>query len=890
MINLSASEDKRNHFPSYYYFWAKTPSGGSQYHLLPYHLIDSGILASAIWDNSMPVTFKKSLSDGFGLSEDDSKNLLSFFVSIHDIGKATPVFQSIDEDYKGKLIEKGFDFNISHADRERHDQLGYKVLPYLLEEIGFEKKVSKRVALVLSGHHGIYPMLRFSTPGREIGGEKWNIARGQLVKSLYYVFNRPPVDISLFDNDLAVKISGFVTVSDWLASNERYFSYSSQVINLPEYTRVVAEKAKSVLNVLNWNLPVEQPFTFSSLFPEILGPMRPLQEAAVSLADKLTGQYLVLVEAPMGEGKTEAGLFLAASSAFRGQQGLYFALPTQATSNQMFRRVEKYLKNRYDSNIPNLILLHGHASLSSEFEVIKEDWAPSKIYDDDIVRISEWFTYTKRGLLSLFGVGTVDQILMASVRTKHVSVRLFGLANKVIIIDELHAYDTYMSTLLGRLFEWLADLGCSVIVLSATLPKEKSIELLRHFSERIIGEREVVIEPYPRLTAVTRDGVLSRTIGTSTYNDIEVRRFPPISGEETILALGRELHRDLAKGGCAAIICNSVTKAQEVYDKLKPFFGNEIDLFHARFPYGQRKEREDRNIERFKKDGKRPHRFVLVATQVVEQSLDLDFDLMVTELAPGDLVLQRGGRLWRHKRKRPEGLKNPVLYLCCPDEPEFSFSVYNKHVLLRSWLALRNLEKIRIPDDMEAIVEATYKNKECSDPAFKEIWDSTLAVYLEKLDDEKREAQNRWIPMADSKNISLKRMTENAVWDDESQNLCGSLTRLNSYPIARAVCLFETEDGVCSAIEGCKITMNHVPTSDDVRLLLFNSVGITGSGIYNAFLDNVHQPEEWQKSALLRGHFPLILDSEGNRRVGKYLLKLDPELGIIKKGVDDADI
>lgn len=213
----------------------------------------------------------------------------------------------------------------------------------------------------------------------------------------------------------------------------------------------------------------------------------------------------------MGEGKTEAAMYLADYwSGNLGQQGHYFALPTQATSDQMFARVRQFLTRRYGSGLVNLQLLHGHASLSAEFEALRQRGdqvlLPCIGVTEEAKRegviAAEWFTHRKRGLLAPFGVGTIDQALLAVLQTRHVFVRLFGLSHKTVILDEVHAYDAYMTTLLERLLEWLASLGTSVVLLSATLPRKRRHALLDAYSKGLEGNIEGLSSdgPYPRIT------------------------------------------------------------------------------------------------------------------------------------------------------------------------------------------------------------------------------------------------------------------------------------------------------------------------------------------------------------------------------------------------------
>ena len=393
----------------------------------------------------------------------------------------------------------------------------------------------------------------------------------------------------------------------------------------------------------------------------------------------------------------------------------------------MFGRVRDFLQDRYKDGLVQLQLLHGHASLSSEFEVLRKNhnriFAPrySGVEEDDHLEVvaSEWFTYRKRGLLSPFGVGTIDQALLAVLQTKHVFVRLFGLAHKTVIIDEVHAYDAYMTTLLERLLEWLAALGSPVVLLSATLPRSRRNGLLAAYLRGLGDQSEEIRSDasYPRISWVSgNSGPSARTVRVSPRGTKEVSMewtggsVPAHDGSS--FPLGERLREALAQGGCAAVICNTVRRAQEIYRALKPYFPGtaedgkpELDLLHAQYLFQDRDKREKRSLARF---GSRvrtrsgPNKAVLVATQVIEQSLDLDFDLMVSDMAPVDLLLQRAGRLHRHERRRPHGLGQPRLLVCQPEMdggvPRFepgTAAVYDSHILLRTWLTLRDRATVR---------------------------------------------------------------------------------------------------------------------------------------------------------------------------------------------------
>ena len=507
----------------------------------------------------------------------------------------------------------------------------------------------------------------------------------------------------------------------------------------------------------------------------------------------------------------------------------------------------------------------------------------------------------------------MDQALLAVLRTKHVFVRLYGLANRVIVIDEVHAYDTYMTALIERLLEWLAALGSPVVLLSATLPQARRDALIEAYGRGLTGRArslDVRHEPYPRMTWVlSRPDDATPEVGAQALTvsqpgrTLRLRwkdgRVPDEPGAP--FPLGEELRDALAHGGCAAVICNTVRRAQQVYQALKPYFPGEasdglpaLDLFHARFLQKDRAEREERTLTRFGPGaGQRPHRAVLVATQVIEQSLDLDFDLMVTDFAPVDLMLQRAGRLHRHGwRTRPDRLGEPVLWVCEPDRdgeglpafPGGDALIYDEHVLFRSWLAVRSHDVVRLPDDIEPLVEEAYGGDgppEDLSPAERARWEETR-TRLDKAEElEREEAKARWLP-APSQRVKLSDFTENARAEDEPgfHPAHQALTRL-AEPSVVVVLLHGDRDRPALDRGGRPINPSAKPGAALTRELLARSVTLQSPrGLVYSLLERGHTPSGWQRSPHLRNARLLTLDAEGRAEHGGFRLWLDDELGV----------
>ena len=749
-----------------------------------------------------------------------------------------------------------------------------------------------------------------------------------MVQELATLLGMPKNPPAAPNETTAIALAGFISVADWIGSMEDYFRYAISPGPEPNALDFSAYAAESVqcsidaIRELGWlsDVALSSATSFRSLFPDITP--NPLQRTAISAASDLSDPTLVIIEAPMGEGKTEAALYLMQQIAARlGRHGCYFALPTQATSNQMFSRVHAFLERARVGEV-NLQLLHGHAALSAEFQTLQDKNAgvfPEAIYGDErdsknsedssTVVAAEWFTYRKRGLLAPFGVGTIDQVLMAVLQTKHYFVRLFGLRGKTVVFDEVHAYDAYMTTLMEQLLEWLGSLGSSVVMLSATLPSARRETLAAAYMRGLGGNaKSTGSVSYPRLMLANACGCREYPISVS---ECSRRRI----GLEWLdaAALGDRLISLLRGGGCAAVICNTVARAQEVYRSLKSAFTAvaedgepELMLFHARYPFEQRDLREKRAMIRFGKVGarvdfgegcirevKRPRRAVIVATQVIEQSLDLDFDLMVSDFAPVDLLLQRAGRLHRHDRVRPEILAAPRMLLIRPDVredrvPAFGYgteAVYDRHILFRSWLGLAGHESIDIPSDVEGFIEFVYGDRTaCPDDISESLryaWTESGLALKGKLERYELLAKVNRIPAPDDESL----FEENAGLDEDNPDVhprLQALTRLSETPAVSVI--------VLGTDERASLDPNREPNRDEAIALLRNEFRLAHRGIVPALLnDEKRRPSGWRRSPLLRHHRLITLDSEGRDWIGGFELIADPELGVVFERQGDLE-
>jgi CRISPR-associated endonuclease/helicase Cas3 len=892
--------------------WAKSGEDGS-YHPLWCHLLDTAAVVRALWDSSFSEARRRAWQSALNVDEVAARAWLSFLAGLHDIGKASPGFQVKCPDLWENV--KGAGFSPPSRRPERHDLVTEAVVSELLTQpldglVPWTKDAAQRIAASLAGHHGVFPKRRIlPTPVHALGDGLWEAARADLVKLLAAatgVKGLPPPQ-GLCQGGLSVPcwIAGLVSVADWIASDTTQFPYCPDASSIPAYWDQAKKRADSAISRLGWRACIasEEQADFASLFG--FKP-KPMQQQVITLGGKLSGPTMVIIEAPMGEGKTEAAFFIADHFMSNGAaDGTYVAMPTQATANAMFARFRSYLEQRYPRQAVNFHLIHGQAMLSEEYQQLQgmsQVWSEGEGGRSDTelgcIHAQEWFTHRNRGLLAPFAVGTIDQALLGALRTRHVSVRLFGLSNKCVILDEVHAYDTYTSTILERLLSWLSALGCSVVLLSATLPQSRRQALIKAYKGALAHEH-VPPAAYPRVTVVRRHQPYTVSCPMTAQPPITLKRVG--AAYESLAA---DIADALSGGGCAALICNTVRRAQETYKALSSLLrdrGIEVGLFHARFPFEERDALEKTAVRRLGKDrSSRPARYLFVATQVIEQSLDLDFDLMITELAPVDLVLQRAGRLHRHPgNPRPNRLQNRPLWLLddglddddWPRLDDGSRHVYLEYVLLRSWLCLHKCDRIRIPQDVEELIEAVYGEGEPEDAlvttsrfenARKEFKD-----YQEKL---RRHAQDCFIPSPDSEKW-LDKLTEASLETDDDPTThpyLRALTRWSDEHSVSIACLFGTfDEAFLDAAHQEPIDMNAKPSTQLAKRILQREVRLTGHAIA-CYFQNAPKPKTWRASALLRHLVPAFFDGdgwlighEGWRLVEPFSLRLDPELGLV---------
>jgi len=909
--------------PRHLVLWAKADTKTRRVHRLVCHLIDVGQVALALWECAINDQLKKQIADWLNLDTSGAGKLVAFWASVHDLGKASPAFQdhpSLDDALRSQIRQelKQAGFNLPARGSERHAR--HEVIStwslgspqgerLLIEQSSLPPDIAGLVAQTIGGHHGAWPnSTQFSPTAlkrEDKGDETWNQARIALVRDLAGIFKPPAIHVfapdTARDNAMLTLISGIVSVADWLGSDEHHFGYEDQVSDLGDYVRKSQEHARLAIAKANWQTPPDATgFDFATLFE--FQPNQAQQQVGNAL-NGVTLPALVILEAPMGSGKTEAALatYLRWAQAEK-RAGLYVAMPTTATSNQMHQRVTRFLNKQYGPAVDPL-LVHAQALLSGPLPA--DDSVKENNEQDERAATQTWFLPRKKSLLVPFGVGTVDQALMSILQTKHFFVRLLGLSHKVVIFDEVHAYDAYMSVLFERLLSWLHQIGASVIVLSATLPQDTRARLVRAYGG---AEAELPTKCYPRLTFAGADGKID--VVELTPPPEKKLEFDWIDRDPT--AIVQRLSDELQTGGCAAVICNTVTRAQEIYETVLSAGlcqEDNVILFHARFPMAGREGIERKVLAKFgpnkedktKANPDRPHKAIkaiVIATQVIEQSLDLDFDVMISDPAPVDLLLQRTGRLHRHAvndatRKHPFRLliTQPAVEEGVPQFERGDKYVYDEYVLLRSWLALQSMasKQIRLPGDLSDLIEQVYGDAlPVSAPELQCALDNAKCEMEKDERKEKFKARQRLVLPPDDDELLWG---DNAALEEDDpavHEAFQALTRADR-PGLSVVCLHDLGGKLFLEPDGSGVEYNPNVLPDDelARELARRSVTIRRPYVEKHLLTEPGSPlvqamlMRWKKTAMLRYHRVAIFKDgvcpiEGT----PYVLRLTRKLGL----------
>ncbi len=693
-----------------YSYWGKASrevlalslSNGSaekNHHLLPYHCLDVAAAAETWWQQD--TALRRLFVRAGGTDEPRLRAWLLFFTTLHDLGKFDARFQW-KAPATARLLKPEFEkqLDLSSTPAFNHGAAGYAWFCKEIEAYGFAKYADNahnahEWMKAVAGHHGGNPEQNppntagFAAPAVLQHDHQ---ARIEWVTALRAAFLEP-ADIASGEEPplLPVKLlAGFCSVADWVGSNADYFDYQDRPdIPLAAYLDSRREIAERALRDFGLYRPALLQGGMD-IFPD------KTPRGVQTLVERLPVEPgLTLIEAPTGSGKTEAALAYASRLLAEGlADSLIFALPSQATSNAMLDRFvnRDHIGARlFPGTAHDIVLAHGKKQFNQDFKQLKQAAArpTAQREEEALSQCSQWLAASrKRVFLGQIGLCTIDQVLLSVLPIRHHFVRAFGVHKSVLVIDEIHAYDWYMYGLLSCLLYEQARAGGSVVLLSATLPESTKSALFAAWKQ---GKKPEVSGAYPLITHVGATPVAldfpcpaqperpERSVAFTVHASPDV-----LPGAELLQAIIQAA----GQGAKVAIVCNLVNDAQNLWQGLRVALPDNspiaLDLFHARFRFADRQGIEQQVLRDYGKDAP-PGGRILVATQVVEQSLDLDFDWLITQLCPVDLLFQRLGRLHRHThstssgqaRPRPPGFESPRCTVLAPESDD-----YGLHALL----------------------------------------------------------------------------------------------------------------------------------------------------------------------------------------------------------------
>jgi CRISPR-associated endonuclease/helicase Cas3 len=708
--------------------WGKarpTHDAACAWHPAAYHCLDVAASASALLD-SLPL-LRARLRER--LDVDDPVPLLVTLIGLHDIGKFSRAFQQ--KVARHWVTELYGDISAAPED-PGHGTSGFDLwcgdLCQLIE--GGDNLLP--LARAIYGHHGS-PVREAASTGslRNIYGQPGLRLGREFAKEIIALMEPNAAGPNANVAHASWLVAGLTGLADWMGSSQTWFPYCAPKLSLADYWEQVAlPRARDAIRVAGI-VPAAraQSLTYSQMTGDRDFSPTPMQQWVL---DAPIAQGLYLIEDSTGAGKTEAAVMLAYRMVAAGlADGLYIALPTMATADGMFDRMGRIYRTLFTTDgLPSLALAHGARELHPGFQTALRIPDPDTgnflgaEAHEDVSFCSAWIADDRRKtFLAQVGVGTIDQAILGVLPSFHQSLRLLGLAQRILILDEVHAYDAYMNQEIIRLLEMQAALGGTTILLSATLPADTKVRLMRAYG----GAASEISNNYPLATFVPTAAPHGLKQHRVEPRPETIRRVPlsfvaiPGAGLQRAIAAARS-------GQAVLYIRNTIRDAIETFKAIPADL--HAHLFHARFAMCDRARIQDDVLARFGKDGTSDDRRgrLLVATQVVEQSLDLDFDLIVSDLAPIDLIVQRAGRLWRHdrgdhrpseRRRAPSAVREMVIVGPEPVADAHSdwlaASLQMTHVVYsdtgRMWLtadALRRAGEINAPDGLRPLIEHVY--------------------------------------------------------------------------------------------------------------------------------------------------------------------------------------
>lgn len=933
--------------------WGKFDRGLLAVYPLLFHLLDAAAVAGEVWDRVLTAGQRRLIAEGVGVREGEARCLVMFVAGLHDLGKLAQFQQR--ESHPWARVSLALRADTAGWQRMPHERASMHSALQLLEEAGYNTDTSDspgvRVAQILGGHHGRFLQLdldgaaKASRVNLALGGPKWQNLRRRYFALLRHLTGAQVVP-SRLSVPASVLITGVGVIADRLASQRHYWLPKAQApaFGAAEHWAQVVKDAPQLVDesgLARVELP-QMPFARvhrgvdapNALQSSLIRQLTPVAE--------VKGPGIVVVTDTTGAGKTvtalEAARILNAAS---GTAGVAWLLPTTATADAAYEVLEAYVAAHRPERAP-VSLVYSHSWLNTAYSdrqvAVHEPSTTDEFWDEatgaegaerpqERVTVPDgWLRGWDRALLAQFTVATHDQALMAALPVRFSALRLLALSGRTVIVDEAHSMSPFMQQLLKRLLRWLGALDCPVVILSATMPARLSNELVHNYlagsgrpSSSLAGLDAA--PSYPGwLFAAAADASLARmdpdacaAHATRHRRRAEIRLYPvrhpshtdpdgTPARESRLDHIAAEISPVATGGGCAAVVCATVADAQATYQHLRDALAwnagpdGDLALLHARLPGHERESLTRLVRERLGPTGERPERLVVVTTSLLDMSLNIDVDIMVSDLASLERLLQRLGRLWRFENlwgpdsgRRPawvRRLKRPRLSVLQPTDHG------GRVVMPAAWRTLEAaflthatatyLEQqpehtlsLTLPDDIQQIVETVHGDATelaRTAPALEK----RHTAYISRRHAEEHLSALHLVPTP-RHTASLADLHHQRLHAREAATRLGALPR-------RLLPVYRMSDGTLTLDRAGiqQLHLDRAPTTRQARRILEHTLPVPAAWVAERRREH-HAPAAWSTHALLADLVLLPQDSDTSAaaRFGRHTLYVDPELGLV---------
>lgn len=667
------------------------------------HLTDTMAVAEALYVHYLSDKQKTALYQGVTIEGDSNGSdyvlfLIKLAAGLHDIGKATPDWQrhtlklpAGDESLQDLTYSETINHDSGRWKHEINGGLYFHNNPQTQTSASqIANAVIKQMLLeTTSGHHGDFKVDEVIS--RSVKGEPQNLdwlTQQQLIEE--HILQTCGIKlqeldaVTMVDEFSTILITGLVVLSDWIASQTEFIlnrANSDDESYAAAYEAAIKEITRLGLEKPTW----AKDLGWDSIFPHISTP-NALQSSLIDNIDFIKNAGITLISAPMGMGKTESALYLASMiGSEHSNNGFWITLPTQATANALFSRAVEISDKVFLDKQTSVSLMHGNSLIAEAIEGIPRTLSTDNsnlgnIYDSDndatdnlsTIFVNDYLTEKRVGGMSSIAISTVDQLITASIPLKHNMLKWLAVSGKTLIFDEIHDFDKYTFGLICTLIEWCGKLNIPVIAMSATLSVESQKQLVKSYvkylpepSDRTrrlfkLKETNEIVQRIPE-HGIKSPSWFSFNPQTKTSLLINVGVVDKSPAYMTTLNIGEsfidevcrlsEVH--LTHDANILVVANTVNQAILAFRELKHRFPDvDVNLLHSRMPESLKQSKIGDILTKTGKpttgNNKKRQPQITVSTQLVQQSMDIDYDVLISALAPLPDLLQRVGRVHRH--------------------------------------------------------------------------------------------------------------------------------------------------------------------------------------------------------------------------------------------------